>query len=284
MVNFSVNDKVIYPLKGIGEIIDIVTEQVLQNQVKMYKIKLKDMTVFVPLNEIEDLGIRKPLNPKEITKILDYIEQPDSGYNTDWIKRLEENKVKSSSGNIYDLVNVIKTSTIITTVDSLNKWEKSLYNECKKFFSEEIAYALECTKEDGKRKLDASLRKLVKNFENNNILLQSAKKLYKKGKYFQAINEFLKVLEADKNNIISISLLADSYYKIENISKTEEYFELAKKINPEHYLFNLKYGYYIFNLGKKEEALNYFKKGYEDIDDAKEKKELYEFLKNNYEE
>lgn len=284
MVEFSVHDKIIYPLKGLGDIIDIVSEKVLDEEVKMYKIQLKDMTVFIPLKDMKTLGIRKPLKPKEINKILDFIEQPDTGFNPDWIKRLEDNKVKSSSGDIYDLVDVIKTSTIVATSDPLNRWEKSLLTECKKYLSEEIAYSHETTKEEGKRKLDASLRKLAKNYENLKTTLESAKKLYYKGKYFPCISEFTKIIEIDKNNIEAITLLADSYCKKEMMEKTEEFFELAKKINPNHYLFNLKYGYYIFNLGKKEEALQYFRKCSENIEDNKEKKELYEFLKSNYEE
>lgn len=284
MVEFSKNEKVIYPLKGIGEIVDIVEDKVLDEVVKMYKIKLKDMEAYIPVSEIAELGIRRPLSVNELDEILSYMEKPDTGFNKDWIKRFDENKLKSSKGSIYEFVDVIKICTILSSKNSLNKYERELFTECKKYFTEEIAYILVCTKEEANHKFDHSLKKLMKNLELAENLLINAKKMYAKEKYFQAINDFMKVIEIDKNNIESMVLIADSYYKMENFPKAEEYFELARKIDEDNYLFNLKYGYYIFNQNKKEEALNYFKKASLNIEDQKEKKELYEFLKINYEE
>ncbi|HOK40431.1 MAG TPA: CarD family transcriptional regulator [bacterium] len=283
MVEFKVGDKVIYPLKGIGEVIEIKEDMILDNNLKMYKILLKEMEVYVPINEVESLGIRLPLTKEELEKVFHFIEIPDTGYNKDWIKRLEENKKKSLSGDPYQVAEVIKVSTILAHKESLNKYEKELLTECKKYFIEEISYILNCSKELAKFKFEKPLKKLIENYKNLQNILANAKKLYAKEKYFQAINDLLKVVEQDKNNIEAIVYIADCYNKLENKEKAEEYFEMARKIDENDWLYNLKYGYYIFNKNKNE-ALEYFKKASVDLNDPKEKKDLYVFLKNNYEE
>lgn len=283
-MEFSIGERVVYPLKGIGEVVDIVEDKVLDEFIKMFKIQLKDMIAFIPINEVKELGIRRPLTQEELDEILLYIEKPDTGFTQDWIKRFDENKIKSSKGDAYDLVDVIKIITIIAYKNSINKYERDLLTESKKYFTDELAYILNCTKEEAKYKLERALRKMVKNLETCRSLLSNARKLYRKEKYFQAISELIKITEIDKNNIESNVLLADSYLKIDNIEKAEEYFEYSRKIDENNYLFNLKYGYHLFDKGKKDEALEYFKKSSVNIEVQREKKELFEFLKENYEE
>lgn len=59
--NFSINEKIVYPSQGVGEIKEIFERTVGENTVPYYRIYLEvsDMVVMVPVDNAVKLGIRK---------------------------------------------------------------------------------------------------------------------------------------------------------------------------------------------------------------------------------
>ena len=69
---FKLNQKVVYPLQGVGEVTEI-EERVFKNKDTLYYIiylGVSDMTVMVPVDKAEGLGIRAIVSEEESRKAL----------------------------------------------------------------------------------------------------------------------------------------------------------------------------------------------------------------------
>ncbi|MFW6252965.1 MAG: CarD family transcriptional regulator, partial [bacterium] len=64
---FQTDQEVVYPLQGVGKVISI-EERDFRNEKLLYYIiylEVSDMTVMVPVDKAEELGIRAIVNKKE---------------------------------------------------------------------------------------------------------------------------------------------------------------------------------------------------------------------------
>ena len=67
---YSLGDKVVYPLHGVGVIDSIEDKTVLGEKRSYYVIKLaiSDMTVMIPTNKSDDLGLRLVVSDRDANK------------------------------------------------------------------------------------------------------------------------------------------------------------------------------------------------------------------------
>ena len=74
-VDFKINDFVVYPSHGVGQIVDEEVQNIAGFELKMYVITFeKDkMTLKVPKNKTESTGMRKLSSPNTIGKALQVI-------------------------------------------------------------------------------------------------------------------------------------------------------------------------------------------------------------------
>ncbi|MEZ0536156.1 CarD family transcriptional regulator [Caldicellulosiruptoraceae bacterium PP1] len=144
---YNVGDTIIHPLHGAGEIIEIVEKNVLGECQRYYVVKViyNDMKILVPIHNATEIGIRNVISEEEANKVFELLKkkEKDINYNLpiNYNKRIKENQQKIKSGNIYNVVEVIKMLAIRDRQKGLSTNEKIMFNNAKQILVSELGLA-----------------------------------------------------------------------------------------------------------------------------------------------
>jgi CarD family transcriptional regulator len=148
---FSLYDKVVYPGHGVAQITRIIERVVAGQKTSYYELKFlnKDMTVLVPIENMQVVPIR-PLSSKEsIHDALKVLAQPARKLNvyeftaSSWNKRNKEYQVKLRAGGLRELSEIYRDLKFMEMQKDLSFGEKSLLYQTETLLAEEISFVEE---------------------------------------------------------------------------------------------------------------------------------------------
>ena len=147
---YTVGDKVVYPLHGVGLINSIEDRTVLGEKRSYYVIKLaiSDMTVMIPTNRSDQLGLRMIVSDRDVHKALKLINGQITDMEEDWKARYQHNFEKMKSGSIFDVAEVVKNLFHRNRVKELSIMEKKLYENAYRLLVDEISYVKDMEKDE----------------------------------------------------------------------------------------------------------------------------------------
>ena len=147
---FALNEHVVYPIQGVGEIKAIEKRPFRDQQVLYYDIYFEtpDMTVMVPVENAETIGLRKIVSSKDALKALELLNKEYEQANTDWKTRNQQNLDLLKKGTISDIAQVVKTLYDRSTSKELPIQERKLFDNASKLLIDEISLALKKSKKD----------------------------------------------------------------------------------------------------------------------------------------
>lgn len=137
---FKVGDKVVYPMHGAGIIESIEDREVLGEKRSYYimKIPIGDMKVMVPMDNVQDIGLRQIIATNEMDGVLGILQDKNSTMNVSWNKRYRANMDKIKSGNIFEVAEVIRNLTIRDKDKGLSTGERKMLENAKRILISEL--------------------------------------------------------------------------------------------------------------------------------------------------
>jgi len=161
---YEVGSKVVYPLHGVGVISSIEEKTVLGKTHSYYIIKLgiSDMTVMIPVEKSEELGLRQIVSSKDVKDALKLIRGEITHIEEDWKERYQNNFEKMKKGSLLDVAEVVKNLYHRNQIKELSIMEKKLYENAFRLLVDEIAFVLNIEKEQAKALIAEGL-------ENSNL-------------------------------------------------------------------------------------------------------------------
>ncbi|MFQ3619527.1 MAG: CarD family transcriptional regulator [Spirochaetales bacterium] len=149
-IPFKLHQQVVYPLQGVGKIISIEERPFKEQKVLYYVIYLEvsDMTVMVPVNKAESLGIRAIVSKEEAEKALNFISEEYEPVPTDWKLRYQMNLDLLKQGSVIDIAQVVRTLYHRSKIKELPILERKLFDSALKLLVDEISYSLGLRKEE----------------------------------------------------------------------------------------------------------------------------------------
>ena len=162
---FKVGDKVVHPHHG-AAVIDEVTEQVVAGETRSYfvlKIAIEQLKVLMPVDTIDQSGIRSVISKTAANKVLWMIknEDPqDSGSNwSRWYKVLNE---KMTSGDIHQVAQVIRDLTHAQHTKGISPALKRMTSRARSALTSELAYVFQEDTDDAAARLEGALHQMLK--------------------------------------------------------------------------------------------------------------------------
>ena len=139
-----------YPIQGVGEIKAIEKRIFREKEVLYYEIYFEtpDMTVMMPVENADSIGLRKIVSSKEALKALELLNQEYEQSNTDWKTRNQQNLELLKKGTISDIARVVKTLYDRSISKELPIQERKLYDNASKLLIDEVSLALKKTKKE----------------------------------------------------------------------------------------------------------------------------------------
>lgn len=149
-VSFKAGQKVVYPLQGVGHVQKIENKKFGGKEIPYYIIYLEasDMTVMVPTNKSEELGLRPIVNKEESKKALEKISEEYDPAPTDWKLRYQQNLDLLKEGSVQDIATVVTKLYHRSKIKELPILERKLYDNALKLLIDEISFSLEKGKDE----------------------------------------------------------------------------------------------------------------------------------------
>ena len=109
-VDFSVGETVVYPKHGVGEITQIETLEIANIKTKFYVVKMEQskLTIRVPLDKQEEVGLRKISSKKIIEEVYQILKLKPKIRRIMWSRRAQEYDAKIFSGDPEKIAEVVR--------------------------------------------------------------------------------------------------------------------------------------------------------------------------------
>ena len=161
-IEFAIDQRVVYPSQGVGQVKEIFEKKVGENAVKYYKIYLEvsDMVVMIPVANAAMIGIRPIVCAEDAKKALELLGQEMEPVTSDWKLRYQMNLDLLKKGSIFDIVSIVRCLYHRSKVKELPILERKLYDNAKKLLEDEIAFALGMPSKEIEAMLHAKLEPL----------------------------------------------------------------------------------------------------------------------------
>ena len=140
-LQFKVGDKVVYPNQGIGEIRGITSHTVMGNAEDFYSLHIlaNDSTVMIPVNNVDNVGLRRLSSDGDLKKLFDVLESESYEAGQDWKHRYKDNVEKMSSGCIIEVGVVLQNLYFLSFQKPLSFREKKMYDRARRLVISEIS-------------------------------------------------------------------------------------------------------------------------------------------------
>jgi len=157
---FNIGDKIVYPIHGAGVIESIEEKEILGSKNKYYimRMPIGDMSVMIPLDNIETLGIRTIIDKSDSRKVLDILSQEPTEMSKIWTKRYRENEMKIKTGNIYEIAEIVKNLMAMDRAKKLSAGEKKILSNARSILLSELMLVLEMESQEVERLLEGTVK------------------------------------------------------------------------------------------------------------------------------
>ena len=153
---YKVGDKVVYPHHGAGSVVKKEKRTVLGEEREYLQIQIlhNDMTVQVPTENADRVGLRKVIDETTVEQVLKALRGSGTTMPKNWNRRFKHNRDKMKTGDIFELAEVVRNLSLRDHEKGLSTGEKQMFTRAKKILASELMYALEMGEEEAEEHLD----------------------------------------------------------------------------------------------------------------------------------
>ena len=107
---FDVGDYVVYPKHGVGRVIELQNSEIAGMQLELYVLRFEKekMTLRVPVNKAESVGMRKLSSDKTLKEAMETLKGKPKVKRTMWSRRAQEYEAKINSGDLVSIAEVTR--------------------------------------------------------------------------------------------------------------------------------------------------------------------------------
>ena len=158
---FSVKDFVVYPTHGVGNVVDVVTEEVAGFELKLYVINFaaEKMTLRVPIGKAEESGLRKISTREKMQTAIGTLRGRARSKRTMWSRRAQEYEAKINSGDPIAIAQVVRDLHRPPEQPDQSYSERQMYEAAMNRLSLELALVEKIEPEAATERLETLLQK-----------------------------------------------------------------------------------------------------------------------------
>lgn len=160
-LSFDVGDYVVYPKHGVGRVIELQKSEIAGMQLELYVLRFEKekMTLRVPTNKAESVGMRKLSSDKTLKEALDTLKGKPKVKRTMWSRRAQEYEAKINSGDLIAIAEVVRDLYRSEAQPEQSYSERQLYEAALDRMAREIAAVQDLTDAEAIKTIEANLAK-----------------------------------------------------------------------------------------------------------------------------
>jgi len=156
---YEIGDKVVYPHHGAGVVAKKEARIILGQEREYLTIQIlhNDMTVNVPSENCDRVGLRKVIDEEMVERVLEVLHGDGTNMPKNWNRRFKYNRDKMKTGDIFELAEVVRNLSLRDQEKGLSTGEKQMFVKAKKILASELMYAKGMDEDDAAAWLDEVL-------------------------------------------------------------------------------------------------------------------------------
>ncbi len=156
---YQVGDKIVHPMHGAGVIDDIVKKKMNGVTRDYYSLKLPvgSMMVLIPTEHTEKIGVRPVIDPQKADEVINSIRGIDVDMTQNWNHRYRENMLRLKSGDLTEVIRVVKGLMLREGNRGLSTGERKMLNSAKQILISELVLSKNSSYEDMEACINRSL-------------------------------------------------------------------------------------------------------------------------------
>lgn len=137
---YTVDDKVVHPMHGAGIIEEIKEIEIVGSKRQYYTVRfiMGNMVTNIPVENTGNIGIRSIIDKAEAKKVLETFRKLPVTDDSNWNKRQRENLIKIKSGDIYQVLGVLKDLMFREKTKGLSTSERKTLGSARQIVVSEL--------------------------------------------------------------------------------------------------------------------------------------------------
>ncbi len=148
-LSFDVGDYVVYPKHGVGRVVELQSTEIAGTRLELYVLRFEKekMTLRVPVNKADSVGMRKLSSDKTMKDALDTLKGKPKVKRTMWSRRAQEYEAKINSGDLTSIAEVTRDLFRPDDAPEQSYSERQIFEAASSRLARELA-AMEQTDEE----------------------------------------------------------------------------------------------------------------------------------------
>jgi CarD family transcriptional regulator len=160
-LSFVVGDYVVYPKHGVGRVVELQSQEIAGAKLDLYVLRFEKerMTLRVPTNKAESVGMRKLSSNVTMTEALTTLKGKPKVKRTMWSRRAQEYEAKINSGDFVAVAEVVRDLYRSEAQPEQSYSERQLYEAALDRMAREIAAVEKLTDAESLKLIEQQLQK-----------------------------------------------------------------------------------------------------------------------------
>src|SRR5882724_5378542 len=160
-LSFDVGDYVVYPKHGVGRVIELQSTDIAGMQLELYVLRFEKekMTLRVPTNKAESVGMRKLSSDKTMQEALTTLKGKPRVKRTMWSRRAQEYEAKINSGDLVSIAEVVRDLFRADDQPEQSYSERQLYEAALGRMAREVAAVERIDEDAAVKRLETALQR-----------------------------------------------------------------------------------------------------------------------------
>jgi len=156
---FEIGDKIVYPMHGAGVIKAVEVKEILGERREYYIIQMPigDMKVLVPVDNVEEIGVRYIITKEEIEDVIDKLRGHKTAMPQNWNRRYRANMERIKTGDIDEIAAVVRNLTIMDNNKGLSTGERKMLTNARQMLLSELVLASELSAEEVEKIIEEAI-------------------------------------------------------------------------------------------------------------------------------
>jgi CarD family transcriptional regulator len=162
-MTFTVGETVVYPHHG-AALIEAIETRTIKGEQKQYlvlKVAQGDLTVRVPAENAEIVGVREVVGSEGLDKVFAVLRASHAEEPTNWSRRYKANLEKLASGDVNKVAEVVRDLWRRDRERGLSAGEKRMLAKARDILTGELALAEHTGREEADKLLDTVLESVA---------------------------------------------------------------------------------------------------------------------------
>ena len=152
---FNIGDKIVYPMHGAGTIEKIEKKQILGEIRDYYVLRISygDLKVMIPVENSQKIGVRAIVDQQTLREALALLGAETTEMSDNWNRRNRDNMDKLKTGDLRNVVEVIRNLMRADRTKKLSTGEKKLLSNARQILVSEMVLVEGITQEAAEKQI-----------------------------------------------------------------------------------------------------------------------------------